>query len=84
MKISDFLSPAHVMIDVRASEKRRLLEEIKAEKAELALPETDMVIDGALTIPQDRGGIVFPDEPEGYAEWLDSLPYGKVILILRS
>jgi nitrogen PTS system EIIA component len=33
MKISDFLSPAHVMIDVRASEKRRLLEQLSTEAA---------------------------------------------------
>ena len=33
MKISDFLSPAHVMIDVRASDKSRLLEQLSAEAA---------------------------------------------------
>jgi hypothetical protein len=33
MKISDFLSPAHVMIDVRACEKRRLLEQLSTEAA---------------------------------------------------
>ena len=68
--------------EMSIEEKRRILDEAKAEKAELDLPEAEMVIDGALTIPQDKGGIVFPDEPEGYQEWLDSLPYGKVILIL--
>src|SRR5262245_563467 len=33
MKISDFLSPAYVIIDVRASEKRRLLEQLSTEAA---------------------------------------------------
>jgi PTS system nitrogen regulatory IIA component len=33
IKISDFLSPVHVMIDVRASDKRRLLEQLSAEAA---------------------------------------------------
>ncbi|MFC2020817.1 ATP-binding protein [Chloroflexota bacterium] len=68
--------------ELAIEDKRRVLEEAKAEKAELAIPQVEVVIDGALTIPQDRGGIIFPDEPEGYAEWLDSLAYGKVILIL--
>ena len=68
--------------EMAIEEKWRILGEAKAEKAELDLPEAETVIDGALTIPQDKGGIVFPDEPEGYQEWLDSLPYGKVILIL--
>jgi hypothetical protein len=30
MKISDFLSPAHVMLDVRASDKGHLLRELSA------------------------------------------------------
>ena len=33
MKISDFLSPAHVMIDVRASDKSRLLEQLSTQAA---------------------------------------------------
>jgi PTS system nitrogen regulatory IIA component len=33
MKISDFLSPAHVMIDVHASDKGRLLEQLSAQAA---------------------------------------------------
>lgn len=69
---------------IAIQEKRRLLESAEAEKAQMVLPEAEMVVDGALAIPQDGGGIVFPDEsePEGYQEWLASLPYGKVILIL--
>jgi len=70
--------------EIAIQEKKRLLETAQEEKARLALPEAEMVVDGALTIPQDKGGIVFPDEPEGYQDWLDSLPYGKVILILGS
>ena len=63
-------------------EKRRHLGELKAEKEDLTLPNVDQVIDGALTIPQDRGGIVYPDENEGFQEWIESLPFGNVILIL--
>ena len=65
-------------------EKKRLLETAVAEKAQLALPEAEMVVDGALAIPQESGGIVLPDEsePEGYQDWLDSLAYGKVTVIL--
>lgn len=33
MKISDFLSPVHVMIDMRASDKRRLLKQLSTEAA---------------------------------------------------
>ena len=33
MKISDFLSPAHVMIDVRARSKGRLLEQLSTQVA---------------------------------------------------
>ena len=33
MKISDFLSPAHVMIDVRARSKSRLLEQLSTQAA---------------------------------------------------
>jgi PTS system nitrogen regulatory IIA component len=33
MKISDFLSPAHVMIDVRAKGKSRLLEQLSTQAA---------------------------------------------------
>ncbi|MFC1983153.1 hypothetical protein ACFLV5_05175 [Chloroflexota bacterium] len=68
--------------EIAIQEKRRLLETAQEEKTRLALPEAQMVVDGALTIPQDKGGIVFPDEPEGYQEWLDSLACGKVISIL--
>jgi energy-coupling factor transporter ATP-binding protein EcfA2 len=67
---------------IAIQEKRRQLEAAQEEIAQLALPEAQMVVDGALTIPQDRGGIISPDEPAGYEEWLDSLPYGKVILVL--
>jgi PTS system nitrogen regulatory IIA component len=34
MKISDFLSPAHVMIDVRARDKSRLLEQLSTQAAD--------------------------------------------------
>ncbi len=33
MKISDFLSPAHVMLDVRASDKSRLLHQLSTQAA---------------------------------------------------
>ena len=33
MKISDFLTPAHVMLDVRASEKGRLLRQLSTQAA---------------------------------------------------
>ena len=33
MKISDFLLPGHVMIDVRARDKRRLLEQLSIQAA---------------------------------------------------
>ena len=33
MKISDFLSPAQIMIDVKASDKVRLLEQLSSEAA---------------------------------------------------
>ncbi|MFC1981009.1 ATP-binding protein [Chloroflexota bacterium] len=68
--------------EIAIQEKRRLLEIAQEERVQLTLPEPEMVVDGALTIPQDKGGIIFPDEPEGYQEWLDSLPCGKVILVL--
>ena len=33
MKISDFLSPSHVMLDLRASDKRRLLHQLSTQAA---------------------------------------------------
>jgi PTS system nitrogen regulatory IIA component len=33
MKISDFLSPAHVMLDIRASDKSRLLHQLSTQAA---------------------------------------------------
>ena len=33
MKISDFISPAQVMLDVKASDKVRLLEQLSSEAA---------------------------------------------------
>lgn len=70
--------------EISIQEKKQLLESAESERSQLALPEAEMVVEGALTIPQDRGGIVVPDdsEPEGYQDWLDSLAYGKVIPIL--
>jgi energy-coupling factor transporter ATP-binding protein EcfA2 len=70
--------------ELAIQEKKRLLDSAEAERAQLALPEAEMVVDGALAIPQERGGIVLPDgsEPEGYQDWLDSLGYGKVTVIL--
>ena len=70
--------------EIAVQEKRRKIESAEEEKASLDLPEAETVIDGALAIPQDTGGIVLPDEsePEGYQDWLDSLSDGKVILIL--
>ena len=44
MKISDFLSPAHVMIDVRASDKRRLLEQLSTQAAAEAGLSGDIVV----------------------------------------
>ena len=44
MKISDFLSPAHVMIDVRASDKSRLLEQLSTEAAAEAGLAADEVV----------------------------------------
>ena len=39
MKISDLLSPVDVMVDVRASNKRQLLQELAAKAADrLGLP----------------------------------------------
>lgn len=77
------------MYEYKLEEKQIAIEEKKQRvvtaqeaKAELNLPESHMIVDGALTIPQDKGGIDFPDEPDGYPEWLESLPYGKIILIL--
>ncbi len=70
--------------EIAIQEKKRILEGAEIEKAQLALPEAEMVVDGALAVPQERGGIVLPDEsePEGYQDWLDSLGYGKVTVIL--
>ena len=45
MKISDFLSPANVMIDVRASDKRRLLRQLSAQAAAKAGLDPDEVGD---------------------------------------
>jgi nitrogen PTS system EIIA component len=44
MKISDFLSPTQVMIDVRASDKSRLLEQLSAEAAAEAGLAADEVV----------------------------------------
>lgn len=68
--------------EIAIAERRRRLENATVEKAQLNLPEAQMVVDGALTIPQDRGGIVFPEEPPGYQDWIGSLRSGKVILVL--
>ena len=69
--------------EIAIQEKKRLLESAEAERAQLILPKAELVVDGALAIPQDSGGIVVPDESaEGYQEWLDSLAYGGVTLIL--
>ena len=43
MKISDFLSPAHVMLDVRASDKSRLLHQLSTQAAaEVGLDAADV------------------------------------------
>jgi PTS system nitrogen regulatory IIA component len=43
MKISDFLSPAHVMLDVKAGDKSRLLRELSAQAAtEVGLDADDV------------------------------------------
>ncbi|MFC1952593.1 ATP-binding protein [Chloroflexota bacterium] len=68
--------------EIEIEEKRRLLEKVEAEKVVLELPKPEMVIEGALTIPLDHGGIEFPDENEGFLELIQSLPFGKVMLIL--
>jgi PTS system nitrogen regulatory IIA component len=44
MKISDFLSPDHVMIDMRASDKGRLLEQLSTEAATETGLATDEVV----------------------------------------
>jgi nitrogen PTS system EIIA component len=44
MKISDFLSPAQVMIDVRASDKRCLLEQLSTQAAAEAGLSRDIVV----------------------------------------
>ena len=44
MKISDFLSPTQVMVDVKASDKSRLLEQLSMEAAaEAGLPAEEVV-----------------------------------------
>jgi PTS system nitrogen regulatory IIA component len=44
MKISDFLVPTQVMIDVKASDKERLLEQLSMEAADVAgLPADEVV-----------------------------------------
>ena len=44
MKISDFLSPTQVMVDVKASDKSRLLEQLSVEAAaEAGLPAEEVV-----------------------------------------
>ena len=43
MKISDFLTPSHVMLDVRASDKSRLLHQLSAKAAvEVGLDAADV------------------------------------------
>ena len=43
MKISDFLSPSHVMLDLRASDKSRLLQQLSAQAAvEVGLDADDV------------------------------------------
>ena len=44
MKISDFLVPAQVMIDVRANDKGRLLEELSTEAAAATGLDADEVV----------------------------------------
>jgi len=71
--------------EMAMQEKKCLLENAEAEKAQLALPLHTTVVDGALEIPINAGGISSPDESEElevYQEWLDSLAGGKVILVL--
>ena len=46
MKISDFLSPADVMVDVRASDKRQLLQELARKAAStLNLPADNVTFE---------------------------------------
>jgi PTS system nitrogen regulatory IIA component len=45
MKISDLLTPTHVLVDVRASDKNRLLEQLSAEAAGAAGLRADEVAD---------------------------------------
>ena len=43
MKISDFLTPSHVMLDLRASDKSRLLQQLSAQAAvEVGLDAADV------------------------------------------
>jgi energy-coupling factor transporter ATP-binding protein EcfA2 len=66
-------------------EKKRRLEASIEERSRLAIPMHTTVVEGALEIPINPGGISSPgdsEELEGYQEWLDSLAEGKVILVL--
>ena len=44
MKISDFLVPTQVMVDVKASDKHRLLDRLSTEAAETAGLRADEVV----------------------------------------
>jgi PTS system nitrogen regulatory IIA component len=72
MKISDFLSPTDVMIDMRASDKRRLLQELARKAASaLAVPDEQIAVEllkreelgstgtgGGVAIPHARIAVV--------------------------
>jgi energy-coupling factor transporter ATP-binding protein EcfA2 len=64
-------------------ERRQRLETAQTQKAQIPIPTVMEVISGALEVTANPDGLVgSPEQPEGYALWLDSFEDGKVILVL--
>lgn len=78
------------MFDLKIQEKeidiekrRRLLENIIAQKTQLGIPITAEVVEGALEVMAVADGFNGSSEQsEGYVSWLESFEGGKVIVII--
>jgi energy-coupling factor transporter ATP-binding protein EcfA2 len=69
--------------ELEIAERRQRLETAEAQKTQLTVPTVMEVISGALEVTANPDGLIgSPEQPEGYALWLDSFEDGKVILVL--
>ena len=85
MEIKDFLAPSHVMIDVRTSDKARLLREL-AGRAAIALDLSADLVANALSKREELGstgtggGVAFPHARlDGVTE-----PFGMLVRLAKA